>query len=858
MNRTFFVVLLVLSFVVGVFAEDEHFAVTPTEKEALLTKAEAALTWFRTMDRNSRNNTPMMEYRKVITPLELMQAATLLKQANQGDVSRMLREMFLYLQPTDEECFNVAERLGDETLDSFKEDREVVQGELSTDSITMIRERAATFFRESLSPHEKMVLYHNPTTPLEMMKAVDALAASGRPGVVRFILRRFLDLEFTPEEAAEIVDHIGAATLMQLSRKAKFAPQGGQVAAKIFAEARKHWRDPDTLREPVDRLGNGEKAEIAETARALWKGGDISIELLLEKLAETDDEKEIAAIQDFLPTLGGGIAEALSETFRSGNATLVSRTAKALDKFLPREQAFLFYSPMFDEELSDELRNEIAKYVEKRQGTKPTAEKAAVVLYLRAKEYFEKDRAVKTDVDGYVRFWNWDAKENKLRHIKMLAPVAYRLFAWRYASLANKVLPDDDGIKRFYLLTLFERTAHVNGLDTPLGDDPTILQTAAGEVATAKLETLLKEAIESEQFAAAQIAATLLGERTADELLYDSPSDKPRILVQAVAAPDRRVRFAALEAVMKLKPERPFSGSSLIVDALMWFAVSEGQRIAVVAHPRQSIASKVGGHFATCGYQVELAATSTAALRIATNSPDVELLVIDLLCTKPAVPNLLQAMRQGNRTYNIPIAVLTDDARILATATDFRSLPFMQKIEKQRGDNPFATSLSAVYPPVSNDLTAKKINLDLFERCGVEPVAALQRLKQARLSLGWLKEIVESPSKIYQLENLDAVVRSAIHSEVKIWQGLELAAVIKSATMQDLIYDIAAQAAYPMTLRQEAADRFKESVDSFGVLLRGKQVQRLYDRYNASELEPKESQELLSGIIDVVEEKTLE
>ena len=855
MSRIFLIAFSICFLVAGVFAEDEHFAVTPTEKESLLTKAEAALTWFRTMDRDARSKVPLTEYRKKILPLELMQAAALLKQADQGDVSRMLREMFPYLQPTDEECFNVAERLGDEILDAFNEQREIQQGELATNSVTQVRERSAAFLQESLSPIEKMVLFHGPTTPLEIMKAVSQLASSGRPGLVRFYLRKFLVLELPPQEAAQIVDSIGSSVLFQLSRRAAFSPQGGEAASKIFAAAREHWRDPETLREPLDRLGSGEKAEVADSVRALWKGADVSIELLLEKLAESDDETEVAAILDVLPSFGA--VESLSETFRSDNAKLIGRTAKSLDKFLPNGEAFLFYAPMFDEQLPEKLRNEIGNYVEKRQKTRPTAEQAAVVLAQRAKDYFEKNRAVKIDPDGYVRFWNWDAKEGKPKHIRMLIPAAYRLFAWRYASLANRILPDDDGIKRLYLLTLFERAAHLNGLDTPLGDDPATFHAAVGELTTAQLEAILKEGIESEHFGAAQIAATLLGQRTADELLYDAVGNKPRILVQAVAAPDRRVRYAALEAVMALKPDKPYPGSSLIVDALTWFVASEGKRIAVVAHPRQAIASKVGGHFAACGYQAELAATSSAALRVAAGSPDVELMVIDLLCSRPPVPDMLQAMRQDNRTYSVPIAVLTDDERALATATDFRSLPSMQKIDKQRGENPFALSLSAMYPPVISDEAAKKIDRDLFERCGVEPVAALLRLQQARQSLVWIKEIVELPSKIYQIESLDSLVRAAVYSESKIWQGLELAAAIKSGAMQELIYAVVAQASHPMPLRQEAADRFKESVDKFGVLLRGKQVQRLYDRYNASENEPKESQDVLNGIIDVVEEKTL-
>jgi len=66
---------------------------------------------------------------------------------------------------------------------------------------------------------------------------------------------------------------------------------------------------------------------------------------------------------------------------------------------------------------------------------------------------------------------------------------------------------------------------------------------------------------------------------------------------------------------------------------------------------------------------------------------------------------------------------------------------------------------------------------------------------------------------------------------------------------------MAANVIYPMELREQAGKTFEESVARFGVLLRGAQIQRLYDRYNQSEHEPKESQELLSRLIDVVKEK---
>jgi hypothetical protein len=101
-------------------------------------------------------------------------------------------------------------------------------------------------------------------------------------------------------------------------------------------------------------------------------------------------------------------------------------------------------------------------------------------------------------------------------------------------------------------------------------------------------------------------------------------------------------------------------------------------------------------------------------------------------------------------------------------------------------------------------------------------------------------------------------VLDALHSERRVKEGLDLAAVVKSPVVQSAIYDAAANNTYPMEIREYAGEAFERSVKTFGILLRGNQIQRLYDRYNQSEFEPKESQELLSRLIDAVEQKVEE
>lgn len=847
------------------------YAVTPEEKEKLLEKAEEALIWFRSLARETRSGIPSAGYRKKIQPMELMQAAAMLKKMDKTDVSRMLREMLPFLQPSSEECFEIVERLGDETLESFLEEKEILTGD-TVDAPTRLRQGARRFLRESLTPAEKMALMDGPKSAAELVDAIDLLAVSSKPMLVRYYLRKLLDIETTPEECGKIVRKIGSRRLMQIAGNEHFAPQGEKAISKIFQEAQKHWSDSETVSGALDAWKGPDRSgriseESKESLHALWRGQRVSSSQLIDRLAETDDDKDADELIAVLLSIGGDVKEALSESLRSDRPTLLRHAARGLDVVASEREAFLFYPILYStsETVSDELRKQVEQAVVRRLGRKPTLDEAVATLGLRADDYFTKNRALRADPDGYVRFWNWDETEKKPKYIRMLVPAAYRLFAYRYALQAQRIAsPESDryaAVRRRYLTTLFERTGHLNGLDEPLDEKIAALDEVTADLEVPQLERILIESLKNEHFAAARVAVTLLGKRGDAKELLSSGDGRPRPIVQATAAPDRRVRFAAADAIMSLEPDFPYPGSSLIPEALAWFSRADGRRILVSAHPKQSAAAKTAGYFIACGYKGDLAVTGREAMRLAAATPDVEMLVVDLRCSEPSVPDLVQAMRNDNRTHDIPIAVLSDSSTVLDDAErrqSLHTLPTMQKIERSGPDNPFGVSLSQVYARIVSDEGARWVETDLFEKTGAEPVSPEVRLEQARQALDRLKKIQQAVAdggpEIYRIENLDDIISDALRSDVRLISGLELAASVRSSKAQGAIYDIVADVMYPLDIREKAVEAFTQSVKRFGILLRGKQVQRLYDRYNAGETELKETQELLGRVLDLIED----
>ena len=308
-------------------------------------------------------------------------------------------------------------------------------------------------------------------------------------------------------------------------------------------------------------------------------------------------------------------------------------------------------------------------------------------------------------------------------------------------------------------------------------------------------------------------------------------------------------RLNAMQGVRVPANTAPFAGSSIISETLIWQSKSDGRRVILSGHPQMASALQTANLFLSDDYRAEVATTCRELLRLAAELPDVEFVIVDARTASPPVGDFVQMMRQHPRMADIPIAILgeTEQHRNTLTQLDWRDFA-----------NPFRTSLSITYPRPTDAEAALWIRDDLLERTAAirQQTHASDRLEMAKQALRYLREIklaeLESGIKIYHFVDFDAVVLNAMQSDVRFREGLELAAVVRSPALQWAIYDMAANAIYPMWVRELAGDAFEEHVQRFGVLLRGPQIQRLYDRYNASEFESVESQELLSRMIDVV------
>ena len=408
------------------------------------------------------------------------------------------------------------------------------------------------------------------------------------------------------------------------------------------------------------------------------------------------------------------------------------------------------------------------------------------------------------------------------------------MLAARFARDVYDLTPNDRAAGLVYLVAMLDEAAYANGLDKPL-DDKHPAAIAAKKSDAKTLDRALDYAIVSGHPAAATAIVRLLGEvGKAEELL--NQGDKPSPLVQAVQNPDRRLRMAALETIVKLKPTKPFPGSSYVPAALGFLASSTGVRHALVGSPSLDQSRDWAGSLAALGLQADTAVFGADLLRLATQSPDYDLAWIDMSISRPAAEELLQQLRRDPRSALLRVALVArpgylDDAERLA-----RMDPLCKAFSRSLDEKTFKWQYEQLALLAPREFVDYKT-----------------RQQQATRALELLAELSQTSRKLYDVRRVQDSVLMALRNPKLASKAIEVLARVNSAESQRALADLASRFTQPLELRKAAGKAFRENTQKYGILLTTAEIQQQYDRYNESKQQDTATQHVLSLILDCLE-----
>ncbi|HID77143.1 MAG TPA: hypothetical protein EYP56_14250 [Planctomycetaceae bacterium] len=684
-------------------------------------------------------------------------------------------------------------------------------------------------------PAVEAVLALKPSTPVEMTRAAKILADLERPDLAKGYLAKLLGANLSQQELAGLEAEFGAAVFFRFAARDDLAPEGRRLAHAVLSAARAHRQDPRRLEGLVRQLTDPNPDKRYLAVQELRKASGASVGPLLKVLADPARSQEHAAVRAALAELASPAVPALAAALDAPDPVLQREAVRALGQMDSRQALLALLAPYASAAFDAEVRREAAAALEGRLGRLPEPAEAAGLLARQAERCWQGQQRPVTIAPDRAVVWTWDEKAGMPTARQLVPEDAARWHAAWLAEQALSIAPDDPYIRTLRWATLLDKVSYGNGRRQPLATGPGSVAQQAGELDAAALEAVLQLAVEKNHPAAAEAAAQLLGQTGAvKQLIYRGPQPAP--LVKATRHPDRRVRWAATDAVLKLGPTEPYAGSSYITDALAYFAATSGQRRALVADPAPYETQRLAGYLAALGYQVDTATNGRDLIRLAVSSPDYEIALVAAGLSRPAPELLLQQLRRDPRTASLPVGIVGRTGQ-------------MARARQAALHDPLALAFPRPH-------AAEAIREDLKRLEGLvaaDSTPHAERQRQAAAALDWLVELTRQEQQLYSLQRTEPALLTVLYVPQLGRKAATVLGNLGTPSSQRALVEVASSRTLPLPLRQAAAAAFSTSTRRYGVLLTNTEILHQYERYNASRSLDKETQKVLGLILDAVE-----
>jgi hypothetical protein len=714
-------------------------------------------------------------------------------------------------------------------------------------------------------PAVAALLAANPTTPSEWAKTAKILVDLHQSALAKQFLKKIVDAKLDGKQLAALGRELGSPTFVAMGRGEALQPYGKQLSDAVLEAMNAELQNPAKIAEAIKQLQDPSIETRTLALQELQHARKPAVAALIEVLADPKREAEFKNVRAALAMMGRQGAMPMIGIMESSDPKLKEQAIRVLGEAVAIDAKYFLIAPALKE--ADGPAKETAITAAAREalarltgGKLLTKTEAVKLLLLAANLYLNRQPALPDAVDGKVELWQWDDKQKKCVISTLPVEDARLAMAARLAHDALTLAPEDKDARLIYWTATLGVAAYQRGLDQPYiqRDDGSLLSSIERELhPTAEesfadhvvkletnpvkfkidvkfLESLIDFAAARKHYPAAATAAEMLGKiGTADELLY--PVTGQSILVRAIQQPDRRLRMAALQAIVKLKPEKPYPGSSNVVPALAYFAAGTGTRRALVAGPNLNNLPHLVSGLSAAGFKVELVNTGREVMQKLLDSPDYEIAMIDAGISNPPIEMLLQQIRRDDRSADVRVGVIARAG-------------FFEKAEHAAASDPLTLDF-----PRPNDDDA--VRWEVEKLAAIKPrdlVRPEERLREAGEALDLLAELSRSP-KLYDVRRVQDALFPALKVPALSLKAVAVLANINSPEAQQALIATANRDASPMELRLAAVTAFRTNVETHGVLLTHEESRRQYDLYNQSEKSDKSVQKIFSLILDCLE-----
>lgn len=542
------------------------------------------------------------------------------------------------------------------------------------------------------------------TKPADYVESILLLIDLGRPELAKPILAELVKVEMTDAQRQEIVDKFGAADMLKLSRTKELAPEGAKFAEACMASAAAIMNNPQRIATLIGQLSDPSPETRLLARHDLAATGPKAATATLEAFAKESDRNRRASLA-------------------AGIAAMHPMTDRMLLSMLDTHDMAL------RADVADLLRQ---LQVSQAQSLVNGSDEAAEHQIADALSSYERGMPVFTaDADNQVELWQWNDVTKQLSSVRLPAAEARIMWMSKLARMLSQLQPGNSDYQRRALILAWEaESSKQSPRNWPV--NPKFIEQAD----TQFLSDVLTESLKNNHSHAAVSAINALAKRRDPSLLITADG-KPSPIVDALASPNRYVRFASLSAIMALDPTSPYPGSSRVPEALAWFANGSAESRALVAMPTNGAAASLAGQLVAHKFIAEAVNNGHDLVRLARETSDVDAIFVDMDILLPQIREVIYELRMNPTTGAVPIALMAAEGRLEAA----------KKLAEEH------QHVVAVPRPHSEEVLTRVVR-QLAALNDRDIVPANERVAQATQAKAWLAKLESGSRPFYAIRRM--------------------------------------------------------------------------------------------------------
>lgn len=515
-------------------------------------------------------------------------------------------------------------------------------------------------FAEEKDPVVLAVRDSKPTTSQEVTRAMQVMMGIGRYDEAERYLQA-LDQGNVPEsELAALLNEFGSAFFLKVLRRPELAPRGRLFAEAVFGASAKITYDPARIAQQIGKLTNASERVRQTAISELRIVGAQAINPLLSVLLDDQRRDEHVAVQGALMQMGDVVTEPLIAALSADNEVFRLQIMHVLGVSQERQAVPFLAGRAYASQLSQVERDAAQRAVERIIGSLPSQQQVEAYLTRKANSYLEDRFVGVTNERNEVAIWSWNATEQRVAKLVVPASDAAAFAAADFCQMLYAIVPKNSEYRRLYLIAALMRDKVLGGIEWPLDPQASPAMQFALQLEEPVLEDALAYALRKGYVGGAIGIVEVLRETGSEGLLVGA-SISP--LASCLKHSSRRLRFAAMEAILRINPQQGFPGSSFLTDTLSYLTNTSGLPRVLVAHPSAERARTIVGMLVQIGFEGDVAITGNDVVRLAQRNPDYEFILVSDAINDPGVTRLLEQLRGNITSADTPVAILARASR---------------------------------------------------------------------------------------------------------------------------------------------------------------------------------------------------